>query len=319
VATWADFNAAQDGVFHVRHAILTFSGTWAAPGTGYCSWVAQAANQDLVFEVPVIAPWTFGFVQGAVDAPSYRQSVRIGVEWAVNWIEDHPGQTFMLGGYSQGAEAASRVFQELQPGGRLADRRGDFVAGYAFGNPMRQAAHTFPGGVDPGGAGIATVQLQDTPVEWHDHANPGDMYTTTPFGQTGTIMRDVYEGLIDIQLNDPVGFSAAEVRALLSLMRDAGGSLPPSMLSQLGGAGPLIGAFGGLGGFVGGEGGAQTPGAVAAIQAAIIGLRFISTNPPTAPHITYEFTEAAPGITHIGHAVNHVNQRAALVAARAAA
>jgi hypothetical protein len=321
MGSWTDFNAAQDGMFHVKHAVLTFSGTWAAPGTGYCSWVAQAANQDLVYEVPVVAPWSFGPVGGAVDAPSYKQSVKQGVDWAIGWIESHPRETFMLGGYSQGAEAASRVFRELQPGGRLADRRADFVAGYTFGNPMRQAGHTFPGGADPGGAGIAPVQLQDCPPEWHDHANAGDIYTAAPVDQTGTIMRDVYVSLTEIQLNDPVAFATAEVRALLKLMSDAGGVLPLSMLGQIGGAGALLGMgglFGGLGGLSGG-GGAQTPGAIAAVHAAILGLQFIATNPPTLPHISYEFTEAAPGITHIQHAVNHVNERACAVAARIAA
>jgi hypothetical protein len=139
-------------------------------------------------------------------------------------------------------------------------------------------------------------------------------------------LRDVYVALTDIQLNDPVAFARAEVQHLLTLMSDAGGALPLGILGQLGGAGALLGLggfFGGLGGpngggFLGGDG-AQTPGAVAAVQAAIIGLRFIAASPPTAPHITYEFSEAAPGITHLQHAVNHVNQRAGAMPARTAA
>ena len=110
MATFGDIAASIAGVRLVRHAVLTFAGTWAAPGTGYPSDVVAAVSPDLVFEVPIQSPWTFGPIPpGAPLSPSYAESVRIGVTNAVNWITAHPRQTFVLGGYSQGAEAASRM------------------------------------------------------------------------------------------------------------------------------------------------------------------------------------------------------------------
>lgn len=34
MTTFSDIAANIDGVYHVRHAVLTFAGTWAAPSTG---------------------------------------------------------------------------------------------------------------------------------------------------------------------------------------------------------------------------------------------------------------------------------------------
>lgn len=364
MTTFAELLAKQRGVRLVSHAWLTFSGTWAAPGTGYCSWVVQGAiaGGANVFEVPVISPWSFGFLGGALNAPSYRQSVNIAVEWAIAWLLAHPLQTFGLGGYSQGGEAASRVYHELQPGGRLESVAHNYIGGFTFGNPSREAGHTFPGGADPGGSGISNFNLTNTDVNWHDHANPGDLYTTKPAGPVGKDMEDVYELAIDLQLNDPIGFFTAFIQHTLQVVHDLGGAsslltglasgslltsaatgliggLVPALLGGLGGGllgglgGSLLGGLGGnvLGGLGGNlfggltgnlagglSGGAQSTGIASAVQAAIIGLKFLMHNPPTAPHITYEFTEAAPGVTHLAHAINHVNQRTALPARAAA-
>jgi hypothetical protein len=117
MTTFSDIAANASGVYHVRHAVLTFAGTWAAPGTGYPSDVVAAADPDLVFEVPIQAPWTFGPISpGAPLSPSYAESVRIAVTNAIGWINNYPKQTFALGSYSQGAEAASRVLAEIMTG-----------------------------------------------------------------------------------------------------------------------------------------------------------------------------------------------------------
>lgn len=299
-----------------RHAILTFSGTWAAPGTGYCSWVAQACNR-LVEEIPVQSPWSFGFVNGPIDSPSYRESVSIAVEWAVAWILAHPNRTILLAGYSQGAEAASRVYQEFIDG-RLQHLRKNYVAGFTFGNPCRQKGHTFYLGKDPGGSGISSFNLSNMGNEWADYAQPGDIYTTKPGGLVGENMQDVYELAIDLQLNDPVVFFQSFIRNLLGLLNNLGGlkTIAP-ILSGLG-AGPgglvagalsmipsiLIGVLGSL--LTNADPGKTTDPIQAAIQACIIGLKFIAQNPPTAPHITYEFGEARPGQTYIQHAIQHI-------------
>lgn len=301
-----------------RHAMLTFSGTWAAPGTGYCSWVAQACR-DVVEEIPVQSPWSFGFVNGPVDSPSYRESVAIAVEWAVAWILAHPNRTFMLAGYSQGAEAASRVYQEMIDG-RLQHLRKNYVGGFTIGNPCRQKGHTFYMGKDPGGSGISSFNLSNMGNEWADYAQPGDIYTTKPGGLVGENMQDVYELAIDLQLNDPVVFFQSFIRNLLELLNNLGGlkTVAPIIGGLTGGgigglvAGALsmvpsilIGVLGSL--LTGADPSKTTDPIQAAIQASIIGLKFIAQNPPTAPHITYEFAEARPGQTYIQHAIQHTH------------
>ena len=106
-------------------AILTCSGTWAAPGVGYPSDVARACA-DVGDEIPVQAPWSFGPIPpGDFRAPSYAESVEIGVDWAVEWIMAHEDRPVVLGGYSQGGESASRIRMEFEPGGKFVRSWGD--------------------------------------------------------------------------------------------------------------------------------------------------------------------------------------------------
>ena len=117
--------------------MLTFAGAWARPGTGYPSDVVNAANPDLVFEVPIDAPWSFGpIVPDARASPSYAEAIEIAVTNATEWIDANPRQTFALGGYGQGAEAASRVLAEIMTGS-LRSARPNLIGGYTFGNPWR--------------------------------------------------------------------------------------------------------------------------------------------------------------------------------------
>lgn len=256
-----------------RHALLTFAGTWAAPGTGYPSDVAQACA-DIAEEIPVQAPWSFGPVPpGNIDSPSYRESVEIAVEWAVAWILAHPDRTIMLGGYSQGAEAASRVYCEFLPGGRLAHLAKNFVCGFTFGNPSRaEDSHTFYGDPAPTpGFGISTFHLPNgMPWSWIDCAAAGDVYTSTPGGPTGVIMRRAYELGVEIQLHDFLAFAGDFGENLWTLAQDAAANVG------------------------------------AAIDAAGRGLAFVADNPPTRPHITYQFDECLPGVTHVALAIQHV-------------
>jgi hypothetical protein len=144
-ATFGDIAANVSGVRLVRHAVLTFAGTFAAPGTGYPSDVVNAANPDLVFEVPVQSPWSFGPIPPSPPlAPSYAESVQIAVNNATDWINTHPHQTFALGGYSQGAEAASRVLASIMTG-PLQSARPNLIGGYTFGNRGGSRVTHFPG------------------------------------------------------------------------------------------------------------------------------------------------------------------------------
>jgi hypothetical protein len=185
-----------------RHACLTFAGTWAAPGTGYPSDVAQACS-DVVEEIAVQAPWSFGPIPpGQITAPSYQESVAIAVDWACDWLLANPGRTFLLGGYSQGGEAAGRVYAETLPGGRLEALRGNYVAGYVFGNPSRYLEHTFYAGPPRDGEGIAQFRLPDMGDDWCSLCDTYDMYAGVPATLTGEIMRDVSTLCTELQLHD---------------------------------------------------------------------------------------------------------------------
>lgn len=296
--TFGDIAARISGVRLVRHAVLTFAGSWAAPGTGYPSDVVNAANPDFVFEVPVQAPWSFGPVPpGAPTSPSYAQSVQIAVANATAWITANPQQTFALGGYSQGAEAASRILAEIMTG-TLQWARPNLIGGYTFGNPWRLTGHTFPGGTDPGGRGIAETNLTATQIPkdangidtWWDFANPGDLYTTTPNDTAGKDITAVYKAAIQLGIN---------INAILALIAGltGQGSLAQQVLALV--SDPIVGG-------------------PALIEAIDLAVTFYATNPPTLPHISYHSVAAVPGQSSVEVAVGHLNNIAGATLARTA-
>ncbi|MUL67523.1 hypothetical protein BOO86_23825 [Mycobacterium sp. CBMA 234] len=299
MTTFSDIAANISGVYLVRHAVLTFAGTWAAPGTGYPSDVVNAADPDLVDEVPIQAPWTFGPIPpGAPLSPSYAESVQTAVTNATAWITAFPKQTFAIGGYSQGAEAASRVLAEIMTGS-LQWAQPNLIGGYTFGNPWRLTGHTFPGGTDPGGRGIADTNLTAAQIPkdasgmdtWWDFANPGDLYTTTPNDQAGADITAVYKAAVQL------GISINAALALIAGLTGQG-SLAQQVLAFV--TDPIVGG----------------PALVDAIDLAVA---FYSTNPPTLPHITYDSVNALPNQSSVQVATSHLNQIAAATSARMAA
>lgn len=79
-------------------------------------------------------------------------SIVDGVNQIVADIKLQPvGTPVALGGYSQGAAVMSCVYNEFR-NGRLRDRRSDLRAAVTFGNPMREAGHTFQGSSGYSGA-----------------------------------------------------------------------------------------------------------------------------------------------------------------------
>lgn len=298
MAAFGELLAARRGIEFVRHAVLTFAGTWAAPGTGYPSWVVAGAIDALeapVFEVPVEAPWSFGFI-GSPDAkaPSYEQSVQMAVEWAIVWVLACPLQTFAMVGYSQGAEAMSRVLMEIiTPGGRLYHLRHNFIGGATFGNPMREEGHSGPGLLYSDGRGIAHARVESTPVTVVDIVNEGDMYGQVPAGpkaldkQAGDNITACY--MAAIQLGLDINAATAIAAALTG-----NGGLAEQVIELL--DDPLN--------------------VVALGKSATIALQFIAQNPPTGPHITYEWRPVtADGRTGIQYAVDHLGAIAATPAA----
>lgn len=283
-----------------RHAVLTFAGPWADPGTGYPSDVVNAANPDLVFEVPIDAPWSFGPVAprttGAPASPTYAESIQIAVTNATAWIDANTQQTFVLSGYGLGAEAASRVLAEIMTGS-LQAARPNLIGGYTFGNPWRLAAHTFPGGSDPGGRGIAATNLtaEQIPKDadgvdtWRDFANPGDLYTTTPSDTAGADITAVYKAAIQ------VGIDTNLMVALIAGLAGHG-SLAQQVLAKV--TDPIVGG-------------------AALAEAIDLAVTFYGSNPPTLPHISYQSIPVLSGRSAVEVAVSHLNNIAGATLARA--
>ena len=299
MTTFADIAAHISGVKLVRHAVLTFAGTFAAPGTGYPSDVVNAADPGLVFEVAVQSPWSFGPIPpGTPTAPSYAQAVQIGVNFATAWINANPKQTFALGGYSQGAEAASRVLAAIMTG-PLQWARPNLIGGYTFGNPWRLTGHTFPGGRNPGGRGIANINLTAAQIPkdangvdtWWDFANPGDRYTTTPNNVAGADITAVYKAAVQL------GIDTNLIANLIAGLTGQG-SLAQQVLALV--TDPIVGG-------------------PALIEAINLAFAFYSTNPPALPHLSYQFVDARPGQSSVAVAITHLNQIAAATPARRAA
>jgi hypothetical protein len=162
----------------------------------------------------------------AVDTLPLEDAIATGVTNLITLIGQNSGP-FMLVGTGEGAIVTSMVNDQIMgAGGSLASRSADYLAAVAFGNPRREAGQIFPGGTDPGGAGISSDLMTDTPSLWWEFANPGDPLCTNPTsGATGTLNTEVFEAF----LSDYTGststittqFSAtagSNVSSLLSLL-----------------------------------------------------------------------------------------------------
>ena len=299
-----------------KHALLTCSGTWAPPGVGYPSDVAHGCA-DVCEEIPVQAPWSFGPLGGAsgegFHSPSYAESVQIGVDWAVNWLLMHPNRTFLLGGYSQGGECASRIWQETQPGGRLESVAHNFIGGFTFGNPSRHLEHTFHEGPRRRGEGIAQHRMPETGDWWADEVDQGDMYGAVPTNLAGEIMRDVYTLAIEMEMHSgaqefaqTLAYNAVEVvQNLDGDAYDDVAETAATMGADWTGAQrlniePIATRVRGDG-----EDILSVKGIAAAVEAAILALIFFCQG--TRPHIEYHVREVFPGQTYLQHCIQHVH------------
>jgi hypothetical protein len=283
--------------------------------------VARACA-DVGDEVPVQAPWTFGpippFEEEGIRAPSYQESVAIAVDWAAQWVLDNPDRPVVLGGYSQGGEAASRTRMEFEAGGRLEGLRRNFVAGYCFGNPSRAAQHTFHGGPPTPFDGIAAFRLPAAVCgdEWCELVDPGDLYGTSARGLTGEIERDVYGLCTELQIHDPQQFVADFIANCIEIVGNLDGDAGAALM-----AGADQQGVGLSGAHVFGRERIQPladkvslKGIACAVAAAIDGLIFFCSPPfPTAAHCEYHIREVLPGQTYVQLGVQHVRHWAAVV------
>jgi hypothetical protein len=323
---WGDLAANISGVYNFKHAVLTVGGTWEpAPGTQYPSntvnGLAQFVNDSLVYEVPVPYPASFGPIGGPPTAPSYQQSVADGETFITGWLGANPTQTFILGGYSQGAEVVSRIAIRLM-GGDLAQYLPNFVGGYTFGNPCRGAGFHAPTIADPGGRGISSVNMTTLPtvngqVVWADYVHSPangdaglDMYASVPTNQAGKDMTDAYTSVTNLQFNNLGALSQDIVNTLVSIVQDSGVSTAGDLTGLLSNPVELITLLEGV------LTGTQPIGVQAAIEAAIFGLEFLAApGGATAPHISY-LGEIGGYSNLVAHAVGWLDHIATLTPAR---
>lgn len=295
------------------HTALTFRGTGGIIGADYTSRLAHMTGSR---EVPILYPAAMGGIPvGAandIGAPSGQKCVDIALELACQEIE-RSSYTFHLFGYSLGAIAASKVRAALLPGGRLADHAHRYVCAVMLGNPARAFGHTFYLGAIPAGFGMADWHLPQEACtwDWLECIDPGDLYGNAPGGEIGEVLRAAYRMVMDIQASDLLGTTVVLVRNVLKLLDEAGVQLPLDI------PGIITGALAGLLlAFLPTEfakylqiGDRET---AAAVQAAILALRFFADQPPTACHISYEFRHAIPGVTYLDLAAQHVRHWAAV-------
>ena len=133
---------------------------------------------------------------------------------------------FILVGTSQGACVIADVYDQLRSG-NLTSHRSNLLAGITFGNPRRQAGHSFTGGTDPGGVGADKKPLADTEDLWWDFAVPGDPISTVgvhPFtGAKAYWMHQCWEALLG---NIPL--LNGNILALAPTVFDAATSMGPT-------------------------------------------------------------------------------------------
>lgn len=342
---WATIAANIKGINLIRHAVITYNGTWGEGIVQYPGNVVDGlnlyVNDQLCEEVPCPYPATMGPLGGSVGALSYQQSVQSAVDWTAGWLQANPTRTFALGGYSQGAEAASRVLLELQSGS-LTQFMPNFIGGYTFGNPSRGTGFHAPGIADPGGRGISATRITTLPtvkgqVVWADYVHSKangdaglDMYASVPANQVGQDMTDIYAGVTALQFNDMGALVQAFVTDLIKDAQDlfqttstqsqnstawtkllnAGltGTQNPATLALL-----LPEMFTAL---TTTDWSSAPTGLTAALDAAIAGISFLAApGGPTGPHISY--LGEIPGYSNlVSNAVGFLHQIATLTPAR---
>jgi hypothetical protein len=313
------------------------NGTWGVGQVQYPSMVvnglAQFINPDLCEETAIDYPGSFGPIGGgSITSDSYQQSIDVAVANQAAWIQANPTQTFALIGYSQGAEAVSRVAMalmgQLDIGVDLTPYAINWIGGITFGNPCRGVNFIAPGVANPGNyRGISSINMTSLPtidgeIVWADYVHSPangdaglDMYGDVLVGQVGTIMTDVYTTATALQVNDFASFLQAMVTDLMQLIEDSGviKGFAGGIVGLLGLGATALEAF--LVGLITGPQASAT-GVSADVQAALAGLAFLAApGGSTAPHISYA-GEIAGYSNLVAKAVGFLYQIATLTPAR---
>jgi hypothetical protein len=145
-------------------------------------WLPVAYGAAGIYGVPGRVPGVWP-MQPSIDA---------GVEEMTRLMRQHPPeQSWGVVAHSEGCMVTATILDLCgitETGGptTLAAYKDSFLGGVHFGSPRREKGHTFPGGNDPGGHGIARPTLRGTPKTLWEFAagreQPGaqgyDLYTT---------------------------------------------------------------------------------------------------------------------------------------------
>lgn len=309
-----------------RHPAFVWRGTGGIIGADYVSRICQA-NADLVEEINT--PWSAAMggipvgAAGNVNDPSMWRGVHEAFDaWEVEFhrrLSLNPRLKCVVGGYSAGAVVAALVREYL-----LESFPDNYLCSFSLGDPTRPAGGSFYRGIDPGGQGISSWRYGDI-TDWRhcwatnvSDPNRPDMYTRVPLGKTGEIMQGAYDLVTRVELSNPIATVQNMVAVIPEICADAG-IMVPDILGALSNGTPGLAGYGAklltgaLAGLIGRGNPDTLTGTAAAAKAIQIALTFALDNPPTKPHITYEFAEVWSGQTYLGLCIQHVRDWASRV------
>ena len=199
--------------------------------------IARNADPELFSWVPISYPASApGSTPSSLENNwqpsmfSMAESAKYGVEETIRQIKNTPG-TFALLGMSQGAAVMTQVMKALLPGGTLAHRYNDCIAGIAFGNPCRAIGASFPGGVGAPGGGVISLpnkadpftgglQGVKTPDWWWEFCVPGDFFSDAPMAAVGPLITPAIQALFHTP--GSLAVDAAGLSILTTLMVGGG-------------------------------------------------------------------------------------------------
>lgn len=297
------------------HLGVMHRGTGGIIGQDIVSRVCQLVGPDLIEEHN--PPWaaTFGGIpvgatQGGIGAPSMQRAVgdafTAGQAFISDQLRAHPGRGVVLGGYSAGAVVTALLRRWM-----IENHPASYVCSFSFGDPTRPRGGAYHLGAPAPGQGISSWRYGDTTDPRHCWlVAPGDMYGSIPGGVVGDILDDGYDAVTAIELSDPLATAAAVLRVIPEIAQKIGISLPMVFTALTGGVPGILAAglpllMATLLGLTSAGDPEKATGVAAAAHAALIPLRFIASQPPTAPHIEYDRREVWPGQTYLGLAVQH--------------
>lgn len=158
---------------------------------GYGSQIARSLDRSIFNWYPVAYN---------SDAFPLNVGVEAAVDKAVSLILRDSSKIFLVG-HGKGAVVASKLYDEFRSG-RLVGRRPDLLGVFNFGNPLREEGHTVPGGIDPGGHGIAPLseRLVNTEALVWEFAAPKDPMAVTGddlAGGIATLLYTAFDTTID--------------------------------------------------------------------------------------------------------------------------